>query len=260
MSIRTYHHLKSLRREELADFVVENVKHLLEDEALAVLDHPYVTPAILQTIAQNERLVGYYSVRLRLVAHRSTPRAHAVKFIFYLFWPDLLRLSTDVKVPAPVRRAIETQLLIRLEKLALGEKIAMARLCSHALIRALLFDAEPKIFQALLINQRLREDDLLFLASSTQATIEHLVLLAGDPKWSYRYAIRKALVMNPRTPRATAASQLRYLSRRDLDLIHSKPDTSVYLRKCIERLRLKVAGGRRPVADGESSDSSRSSR
>jgi hypothetical protein len=61
-------------------------------------------------------------------------------------------------------------------------------------------------------------------------------MLAADPKWSYRYAIRKAIVLNPNTPRASAASQLRYLSRVDLHRIHSNPSTSVYLRRCIERL------------------------
>ncbi len=56
-------------------------------------------------------------------------------------------------------------------------------------------------------------------------------------KWSYRYAIRKALVLNPSTPRSTAASLLRFLSKRDLRMIHANPKTSVYLRRCIERLQ-----------------------
>src|SRR5215212_1689497 len=226
--------LKQLPREELALFVAENVKYLLEDEALAILDNPFVTPAVCQSIAQNQRLIGFYSVRLRLVALRQTPQAHAVKLVHYLYWPDLVRLSVDVRVPATVRRAIDTQLLLRIDRLTLGERISSARRCSPALIKAFLFDPDPKVFEALLVNQRLREDDLLLLATSPRARPEQLVLLAGDRKWSYRYAIRKALVMNPLTPRSTAAAQLRYLSAKDLRLIHSRPDTSVYLQKCIE--------------------------
>jgi len=65
-------------------------------------------------------------------------------------------------------------------------------------------------------------------------------LLAADQKWSFRYAIRRALVMNPSTPRSSAASQLRFLSQRDLCLIHEHPATSTYLRRCIERLRERV--------------------
>jgi hypothetical protein len=217
--------------------VKENLRDLLEDEALAVLDNPYVTPAVCQAIAQAQRLAAFYSVRLRLVAHKQTPQAHAVKFVHYLYWSDLVHLSVDVKVPAPVRRAIDTILLTKIDKLTLGERITSAKRCSHALIKELLFDPDPRVFEALLVNQRLREDDLLLLASSDRATKAQLQLLAGDRKWSYRYTIRKALVMNPLTPRSTAASLLRLLTPRDLRMIHANPKTSVYVRRCIERLQ-----------------------
>ncbi|HEX8173172.1 MAG TPA: hypothetical protein VF824_21740 [Thermoanaerobaculia bacterium] len=235
-SARSIQELKRADRERLAD-LMQDLPSLVEDEVLAILANPYVTPQLISKIAQTARLTGFYSVRLRLVALRQTPQAHAVKLIHYLYWVDLLRLSIDVTVPAPVRRAIDTQLLVRAEKLTLGERVSAARLCSHALIKFFLHDPSPRVFAALLINKRLREDDLVALASSPQATGDQLRMLASDPKWSYRYAIRKALVLNPHTPRASAASQLRYLSRVDLRRIHSNPHTSVYLRRCIERLR-----------------------
>jgi len=233
--------IRSLDSRRLGDFVLGEIKTLLEDEALAVLENRFVTPAICQAIAQNQRLTSFYAVRLKLVALRQTPQAHAVKFVHYLYWPDLVRLSVDVTVPATVRRAIDTQLLLRVEKLTLGEKITSARRCSGALIRALLFDPDPKVFAALLTNQRLREDDLLFLASSTRATKDQLTLLGTDNKWSYRYAIRRALVLNPITPRAVAAAQLRFLRLKDLRSILQRPDTSVYLRRCIERMHRALA-------------------
>ncbi|HKR62498.1 MAG TPA: hypothetical protein VJZ00_02100 [Thermoanaerobaculia bacterium] len=229
--------IDSLSRTDLEAFVFENLSALAEDEVLAVLENPFVTPQLIGKIAQNPRLTGFYAVRQRIVGHRQTPQAHAVKLVHYLYWFDLLRLSIDVQVPAPVRRAIDTQLLIRVEKLSLGERVASARRCGAALIKVFLFDPHPKIFESLLVNKRLREDDLLALLASSEATPEKLAMVAQDMKWSYRYAVRKALVLNPATPRAAAASQLRYLSRKDLRQIHSNPATSVYLRRCIERMR-----------------------
>ncbi|HYS52304.1 MAG TPA: hypothetical protein VER58_00905 [Thermoanaerobaculia bacterium] len=229
--------IKSFTRDELLTFVNENVRNLLEDEALAVLDNPYVTPAICQKIAQTQRLTGFYSVRLSLVANKQTPQAHAVKLIHYLYWADLVRLSIDVKIHAPVRRAMDTILVNRVGELTLGERITSAKRCTQALIKAFLFDQDPRVFEALLVNQRLREEDLVLVAGSDRATTEQLRILAADRKWSYRYPIRKALVMNPKTPRATAASLLRSLTARDLRMIHEHPATSVYLRRCIERLR-----------------------
>src|SRR6476661_6731547 len=160
------HQLKSFTREKLADFLAENLGALNEDEALAVLENPHIAPKALAAIAQNQRLAAFYSVRVKLVAHRQTPQAYAIKFVHYLYWPDLVRLSTEVTVPAAVRRAIDTLLLTRVEKLALGERIAAAKRCSGALIKVFLFDRDPRVFAALLLNQRLREDDLLLLASS----------------------------------------------------------------------------------------------
>ena len=233
-------HLRSLAREPLLAFVHENLAALTEDEALAILKNPYVTPKLLGILAQSQRVAAFYAVRVALVAHRHTPQAHAIKLVHYLFWPDLVRLSVEVTVPPTVRRAIDTVLLTRVDKLTLGEKISSAKRCSSALIKAFLFDPDPKVFGALLVNQRLREDDLLLLASSPEATDHQLTMLANHRKWSTRYAIRKALVLNGRTPRAIAASQLRFLSRRDLRQIHDNPSTSVYLRRCIERLEPQV--------------------
>ena len=229
--------LRHARADELEPMIAEIGASLTEDEALDILENPYVTPRILGRVAQTPRLTGFHAVRVALVAHRQTPQAHAVKLVHYLYWFDLVRLSVDVKVPSPVRRAIDTQLVLKVDKLALGERVASARRCSQALIKVLLYDPHPLVFEALLVNQRVREDDLVALASSPRATVEQLQMLSSDAKWSYRYAVRKALVLNPHTPRSAAASQLRYLSRKDLLRIHSNPATSTYLRRCIERLR-----------------------
>jgi hypothetical protein len=241
--------IKQLGREALDDFVAENVGLLLEDEALAVLENPNVTSQILGKIAQTPRVTGYHSVRVRLAAHRQTPQAHAVKLIHYLYWIDLLNLSVDVQVPAQVRRSVDTLLLARVEKLALGERITSARRCSAALVKVFLYDLHPKVFESLLVNKRLREDDLLALMASRRATREQLLMIAEDMRWSFRYAIRKALVMNPDTPRAAAASQLPHLSRRDLQGIHSNPNTSVYVKRCIERLHPRLFSAPPEVID-----------
>ena len=241
--------LKKLPREELAEFVSVNASVLNEDEALAILENPNVTPQILGKIAQTPRVTGFHSVRVRLVAHRQTPQAHAVKLVHYLYWVDLINLSVDVQVPAPVRRSVDTQLLARVEKLSLGERISSARRCSSALVNVFLYDPHPKVFEALLVNKRLREDDLLALIASRRASPEQLRMIAEDMHWSYRYPVRKALVLNPDTPRASAARQLRYLSRRDLRNIHSNPDTSVYVRRCIERLQPRLFSAAPEVID-----------
>jgi hypothetical protein len=241
--------IRQLSREELIELVAENATVLNEDEVLAILENRAVTPQILGKIAQLPRLTGFHAVRVRLVAHRQTPQAHAVKLVHYLYWIDLLNLSVDMQVPAPVRRAVDTQLLARVEKLSFGERISSARRCSPALVKVFLYDPHPKVFEALLVNTRLREDDLLALIASRRATPEQLRMIAEDMRWSYRYSVRKALVLSPDTPRGAAASHLRHLSGRDLRMIHANPATSVYVRRCIERLKPRLFSGGAEVID-----------
>ena len=220
----------------LAGYVQENLPRMSEEEGLAVLSNRHCTTAIVAEIASSPRLTAHDSIRIRLVEHRSTPQGQALRFINYLRWPDLLRLSVSMLVLPPVRRAIDIRLGALLPELTLGEKIAAAKRCSRDLITRLMFDPDPRVFSAVLINPRLVEDDLVRLIAFERVEVDKLIQIANDRKWSLRYAIRLALLTNEKTPRAIAARQLRYLTRRDLGQILESPSTSVYLRRCIERM------------------------
>ena len=63
---------RSAAEPDLFAFVSERVAEMTEDEALAALDNRFVTPRVCQKIAQSSRLTSFYSVRLRLVAHKHT--------------------------------------------------------------------------------------------------------------------------------------------------------------------------------------------
>ncbi len=228
--------LRDLNAEELQRFLDEHGSALLEDEALLILENRFCTPAIAQRIAQDQRLTAYYSVRAALVRNRATPQAHALKFVHYLYWRELLKFSTDTRISAAVRRAIDQQMLMRLPKITLGEKIAAARACSRELIRALLTDPNPRVFEALLVNPRLTEPDLVTHISSNRASGPQLAAIAASPKWSYRRAIRRALVINTDTPKAIVASQVRHLTRREMEEIAKHPQASAYVKMCIRRL------------------------
>lgn len=244
--------IRALDRASLNSYVEQNIGRLSEEDALAILASPHCTSQICSEIAFNSRLTIHYAVRQRLVEHRATPLGRALAFVNHLYWSDLVRLSTSMRVAPAIRRAIDLRLAALLPGLTLGERLAAAKRCSRDLIGYLLFDVEHRVFSALMVNPRLVEDDLIRLIASERVPPEKLVIIAGDRKWSCRYAIRLALVLNSETPRAVAASQLRYLNRRDLLNLHRNPRTSTYLKRCIESIAdsgrnsvLKEAGQRR---------------
>ncbi|MHB0972160.1 MAG: hypothetical protein ACYC7A_05990 [Thermoanaerobaculia bacterium] len=228
--------IRKMAQRELAAYVEERVLTIGEDEAIAVLENRFCSSDLCLVISQSPRLTSFYSIRLRLVAHRHTPLHAAMKFVHYLYWRDLLRLSTNFGVAPQIRRAIDKQLAASLSERTLGERIATAKICSRDLLRQMLFDPDPKVFTALLANPRMTEDDLIYLIASTRATPEQLTMIASHAKWSVRRPVRMALVVNPDTPRATAASQLLHLTAREREEVLGNPALSTYLRRCIERL------------------------
>jgi hypothetical protein len=237
-TMKSFDRIREMNREDLGHFFETALPSLLEEEALAVMSNHYCNSVMLAAIAREARLTSHASVRRALVAHRLTPQGQAMKFVHYLRWHELLRLSTDVRVPPSVRRAIEDQMKIRLARITLGEKISSAGFCSREIVRVLLREKDSKVFAALLRNQRMSEEHLLQHIESELARPEQLRMISEHPRWSRRYAVRRAIVRNPRTPRAVAASVLVHLNRTDLEELRKRPQTSRYLLACMERLGL----------------------
>lgn len=227
--------IREMNGEELAEFIGHRLHEMEEDEAVAVLSNRFCSAPICSRIASVARLTAYYDVKLRLVTCRSSPQHVSHRFVRHLYWPDLVRLSTDVKLSPAVRRLIDQQLLTGLPKLSLGEKVSMARLCGREVSRVLMKDPDRKVFIPLLDNPRIREEDLVQLIRSGAAHPEKLRLLSDHRKWGTRYPIRLALVQNPSTPKACSASQIRYLTPKDRRDIRTHPATSTYLKACIDR-------------------------
>jgi len=213
-----------------------SVSTLQEEDALALLLSPDCTAATCQAIARNGRLTSFYSVRCRLVEARATPQHISLQFVPHLYWIDLLRISADVRISPVIRRAAENRLLGRLPELSLGEKISTAKACSRELLPTLMKDPDPRVFDALLQNPRVLEDDVVIYANREDARPQHLSMIAESRRWIFRPAVRRALAGNGQTPRAIAASQLRHLSRVELRKLLGARGTSTYLRMCIVRL------------------------
>jgi hypothetical protein len=227
--------IRRLNTRDLQALVESSAGSLEEASVIAVLENRACNDAVCGAIAQNTRFTSFQSVRVRLVAHSSTPHAHAVRLVYFLHWGDLVRLSTNVRISPVIRRAIDKQLMMRIPKLSTGEKVSIARRCTREVATPLLRDPTPRVLTAALQNPRLREEDVLALIAWDRTMSEQLSAIAGDRKWSLRYAIRKALVVSRATPRGIAASQLRHMTPGDLRNLAANPEVSVYLRRCIER-------------------------
>jgi hypothetical protein len=98
--------------------------------------------------------------------------------------------------------------------LTLGERRALARKPSRAMLAKLLADPHPMVVRIVLANPRLTEDDVVSMAARRPAVPEVLVEVAKT--WSRRARVRMALVLNPGAPPAVSVPVLGLLSRPEL--------------------------------------------
>ncbi|MEM9405883.1 MAG: hypothetical protein AAGA81_07600 [Acidobacteriota bacterium] len=191
--------------------------------ALHVLRNPHCDRQVTELLLDRNHLLRVYEVRRDLVLHRNTPEVQAVRQVPSLFWRDLARAASDVRVRPRIRRAAEQTLGQRLPGLSLGEKVSLARVASGLLLSQLRWDPHPKVLEALLDNPRLTEGTLVPLVAKESTSGRVLTLIARNRKWGSRYEIKRSLCRNPRTPPALALALLPSLKRNDIRAVALKP-------------------------------------
>ena len=129
-----------------------------EEHLAPILSNPALPPGLIQQIAGNRQWLARYEVQRAVVFHRNSPRALKQNLIHFLLWKDLAKVAEDPLMPPPVKRTAETLLKARVEEMALGEKIALARIAGPGVIPSLRSDPHPDVVTALLGNPRLAED------------------------------------------------------------------------------------------------------
>jgi hypothetical protein len=178
--------------------------------------NPFLTRQMIERVLETPALVAAYEVRLEVARHPRTPQLAALAFVPGLYWPDLLRIGLDTHLHPVVRRAADQCISTRIPGLAVGEKVAIARTGSQAIIAALRSDPTPRVIEALLDNPRLTEGLLLPLVAGESAAPRILAVVAASSKWVVRYPLRLALCKNPRTPVEVALANLSLLKKTDL--------------------------------------------
>ena len=87
-----------------------------------------------------------------------------------------------------------------LSEVPLGRRRSLARGTDIRLLEELARDSDPMVIANLLMNPRIREDDVARLASLRPVATSTLIEIDKSPRWSPRPRIRAALARNPWCP------------------------------------------------------------
>lgn len=140
-----------------------------------------------------------------------------------LLWRHLAAVALAPRVAGPVRVRAETILREKVADLRLGDRVALARIATPPVVPLLLADAERRVTAACLTNPRLREEDLVTAVRQELVSRALLEAVTSSTRWAKSYAVRLAIVLQPRTPLALALAQVSGLVPRDLRRLAEAP-------------------------------------
>ena len=206
-------------------------------EVRQMLRNPFVDGECLQELSTIRSLMANHPIQAAVARHFRTPEPVAMRFVPNLFWRELLEISVDVRIRAPVRRVAERYLVERLPRLTVGEKIALARRATAPISEHLICSPDLRVVHAVLANPRMTESALMPLLKNDKASPKALQAVSAHRRWGAGYGVRVALCRNPQTPFAEIYRLLPKLTREDLEGITTiVRHSGVVLRKVEELL------------------------
>ncbi len=195
----------------------------VDESTLIALLRRAVPAVFLEEIATRRPWSERPRVLAQIVQSPRAPRVLSLRLVDSLYWRDLAAVAAAMWLPAPLRSRAEALLRDGLRDMRLGDRIALARLATPALVAPLLADGAPKVVEATLVSPRLREQDLVTALGRENVSRPLLEAVAASARWSSSYAVRVALVLQPRTPLAIALQQISALVPRDLRRVAEEP-------------------------------------
>ncbi|HVO10884.1 MAG TPA: hypothetical protein VMX54_09095 [Vicinamibacteria bacterium] len=187
-----------------------------DERPLVALLRRAVPLALLEEVAAVPPWCERPRVLARVVLHPRAGAALALRLVSTLHWRDLAEVAATMRVTASVRARAESLLRDGLTEMRLGDRMTLARLATPAVLPLLLESAEPRVVAAALENPRLREEDLVLALRSASVSRALVECAAASPRWRESYAVRLALVLQPRTPLSLALHRISGLVPRDL--------------------------------------------
>jgi len=199
--------------------------HFGEREAVLLLNRRDLPASVIQDLANLRPILSSYAVRRALTKHPSTPLRIALGQLKFLYLFDLVSVTLQPGVPAEVKRASEELILAQVPKLAVGQRITLAKRGSARLAASLLQGENIQIIRAVLDNPFLTEAALLPVLNRSDCAPKIVEGIASHPKWGLRYDIRLALLRKSSLSVARALAILPGLKPQDAQANVSRPSS-----------------------------------
>ncbi len=100
-----------------------------------------------------------------------------------------------------------------------GVRVALSKTRDRSRLSRLLLDSNPRVIRTVLKNPALTETDVLKICTRRPVAADILREVYKNTKWTARYAVKKALILNPYTPTEIGLKLVHFMMQRDLQEI-----------------------------------------
>jgi hypothetical protein len=194
IELLVHHQSEDVQRRVAAD------PRLTEDLALALLARRDLARTAIEDLTKNGSAMKSRPVINAVVRHPRTPRHVSIPIVRHLYTFELMHVALTPGAPADVKMAAEEALVMRLDTIASGERLSLARQSSGRVAAALLIDEETRVIMAALDNPQMTEAWIVKTLRNESAPQTFVELVCRHRKWSLREEVRLALLRNANTP------------------------------------------------------------
>jgi hypothetical protein len=188
----------------------------IEESVLMTVLRRAVPPSFLEILSSAPPWSERPRVLARVVLNPRAPRRLSLRLLPQLSWRELADVASAAWVPSGVRGRAEALVCEVVRDLRLGDRITLARIATTKVLSLVLLDGDARVAEAALQNPRLREQDLVRALTREDVPKTLLETCVSLSRWASSYAVRLALVLQPRTPLGVALGQISSLVPRDL--------------------------------------------
>jgi hypothetical protein len=171
-----------------------------EHHLLALMKQRDLPQELFSTIYANKRLIESNTVKFALVVNPQIPPHIAATLLPQLSIFELLKICLLSGITPDQRLSAERAIIQRIPTQPLGNKLALARRGTSAVVESLLREGIPPLVEACLDNPHLKEGSVHQFITAYTSTAETISMVARSGRWKGRPNIRLAILKNPRTP------------------------------------------------------------
>jgi hypothetical protein len=149
------------------------------------------------------------------------------------------RLNIPAKVTTKPRISDESRrdsLLQKIQRLTVGERIAVALRGGQEIRSLLLKDANKEVVLTVLKNPKISETEVELIAHSRNVPEDALRAIHKNREWMKNYAISLALVNNPKTPPGIGITLVTSLRVKDLTVLEKNKNVPEAVRAAAKKV------------------------